>query len=392
MWQLIPFAIGQAIAYDQTKKLGEAGEELAMGAEADLDLSLQRLGNIAESVGLSDQSYKLRDTYFQVAEELTNAGVADADELAQSIVAGIGDSREELAALSKVGDLTKSKRDARMEGALMKLQGEAGLTKRAEELEDTKRGLEFNIADTRELDMARINTGLDAKFGAQAAIAEQAAAAGNTISSSLIAASGTPDQRAEARTQRQANRLAKRGTGGADDIADATQRPGMFVDAPGLQRRQGEQVNLGAALEDYRDSRGFFLDEGDNYNFFPEEGLDYGYYSRGQDFEDIDDFPNQSGSAIGQFYRDEHGGRIHEQGGYIGEQGGVTQGEFSHDTNKKAVIDEESGEKEGELTGGEIVFNPEQTDNIEEYVENRDAEGLLKYMTMLFSLPQFQEA
>jgi hypothetical protein len=70
----------------------------------------------------------------------------------------------------------------------------------------------------------------------------------------------------------------------------------------------------------------------------------------------------------------------------------VTEGEFSHDTNKKAVIDEESGEKEGELTGGEIVFNPEQTDNIEEYVENRDAEGLLKYMTMLFSLPQFQEA
>jgi hypothetical protein len=86
------------------------------------------------------------------------------------------------------------------------------------------------------------------------------------------------------------------------------------------------------------------------------------------------------------------GFQFREQGGYIGEQGGVTEGEFSHDTNKKAVIDEESGEKEGELTGGEIVFNPEQTDNIEEYVENRDAEGLLKYMTMLFSLPQFQEA
>lgn len=81
-----------------------------------------------------------------------------------------------------------------------------------------------------------------------------------------------------------------------------------------------------------------------------------------------------------------------EQGGYIAEGGGVTEGEFSHDTNKKAVIDEESGEKEGELTGGEVVFNPEQTDKIEDFIEDRDADGLLQYMSMLFSLPQFQEA
>jgi hypothetical protein len=388
MWQLIPFAVGQAIAYDQTKKLGEAGEELAMGAEADLDLSLQRLGNIAESVGLSDQSYKLRDTYFQVAEELTNAGVADADELAQSIVAGIGDSREELAALSKVGDLTKSKRDARMEGALMKLQGEAGLTKRAEALEDTKRGLEFNIADTRERDMMRINTGLDAKFGAQAAIAEQAAAAGNTISSSLIAASGTPDQRAAARAQRRGsaptdgttiNYLSEGDTpferimGRPQEVFEGTQAQydAMYNSGTPFGINNSPLSQGAGGLNNY--STGVGLDALNLPNLpFDPVGMD------------VDDFPNQSGSAIGQYYR--------EQGGYIGEQGGVTEGEFSHDTNKKAVIDEESGEKEGELTGGEIVFNPEQTDNIEEYVEKRDAEGLLKYMTMLFSLPQFQEA
>jgi hypothetical protein len=375
MWQLIPFAVGQAIAYDQTKKLGEAGEELAMGAEADLDLSLQRLGNIAESVGLSDQSYKLRDTYFQVAEELTNAGVADADELAQSIVAGIGDSREELAALSKVGDLTKSKRDARMEGALMKLQGEAGLTKRAEALEDTKRGLEFNIADTRELDMMRINTGLDAKFGAQAAIAEQAAAAGNTISSSLIAASGTPDQRAEARTQRQANRLARRAYNPTYDPNDFAQF-GTGSSTPG-----NEIFSAGADATDVYDAYSSGLIDPINPQFFiSESGLPIpgGGFNSPESFIP-DDILNPVIPSL-------------EQGGYIGEQGGVTEGEFSHDTNKKAVIDEESGEKEGELTGGEIVFNPEQTDNIEEYVDNRDAEGLLKYMTMLFSLPQFQEA
>lgn len=81
-----------------------------------------------------------------------------------------------------------------------------------------------------------------------------------------------------------------------------------------------------------------------------------------------------------------------EKGGYIGENGGMTEGEFDHDTNKKAVIDEESGEKEGELTGGEMVFNPEQTDGITGLVEKGDAEGLLMFMKDLLSQPQFQEA
>ena len=84
--------------------------------------------------------------------------------------------------------------------------------------------------------------------------------------------------------------------------------------------------------------------------------------------------------------------RLNEKGGYIGENGGMTEGEFDHDTNKKAVIDEESGEKEGELTGGEMVFNPEQTDGITGLVEKGDAEGLLMFMKDLLSQPQFQEA
>ena len=387
-------AVGAGIAYDQTKKIGEEGLNLAQEGEGDYDMAIQNLTQIADNVGLSGQDHKLRDTYFQVAEELTNAGVADADEIAQSLVAGIGDSRTEMSALGKLKDLMKGKRDARLEGAMLKLQGETGLTERAAKLADTQTGMYYDIADTRERDLARINTGMDAYFGAKSAIAEGALAMGNTLTASAISASGTPDQRATARAQRQANRAGRGGTGQTKkSSADPNYRPGMFVDAPGLKRRQGEQVNLGGALEDYRDSRGFFLDEGDDYNFFPEEGLDYGYSSSGQDFEDIDDFANQSGLAIGQFYRpQEHGGRIHEQGGYIAEGGGVTKGEFNHDTNKKAVIDEESGEKEGELTGGEVVFNPEQTDKIEDFIESRDADGLLGYMSMLFSLPQFQEA
>jgi hypothetical protein len=81
-----------------------------------------------------------------------------------------------------------------------------------------------------------------------------------------------------------------------------------------------------------------------------------------------------------------------EQGLRVGEEGGVTEGEFDHDTNKKAIIDEENGQKEGELTGGEMVFNPEQTEGITTMVEKGDADGLLMFLRDLLSQPQFQEA
>ena len=81
-----------------------------------------------------------------------------------------------------------------------------------------------------------------------------------------------------------------------------------------------------------------------------------------------------------------------EKGGYIGEEGGMTEGEFDHDTNKKAIVDEENGQKEGELTGGEMVFNPEQTEGITTMVEKGDADGLLMFLRDLLSQPQFQEA
>lgn len=83
---------------------------------------------------------------------------------------------------------------------------------------------------------------------------------------------------------------------------------------------------------------------------------------------------------------------IGEQGmKYMGEEGFVTEGEFDHGTNKKAVIDEESGEKEAELTGGEFVFNPKQTSRIERLVAKDDAEALLTFMRRLLAKPQFNK-
>jgi len=81
-----------------------------------------------------------------------------------------------------------------------------------------------------------------------------------------------------------------------------------------------------------------------------------------------------------------------------------TEGEFNHDTNKKALIDEQSGEKEAELTGGEYVLNPEQGEeihaaymDIEAALESGDQPTPEQLMMLyeavrnVFSQPQFNE-
>tara|TARA_R110000824_G_scaffold9286_4_gene41649 strand:- start:59 stop:1582 length:1524 start_codon:yes stop_codon:yes gene_type:complete len=77
-----------------------------------------------------------------------------------------------------------------------------------------------------------------------------------------------------------------------------------------------------------------------------------------------------------------------EKGGYVGKNGGVTEGEFSH---KKNPIDmtNEDGEKVGEVTGGEYVFNEEQSSVMEELVRKNEPEMLIKFMRKLLSQPQF---
>jgi hypothetical protein len=82
-----------------------------------------------------------------------------------------------------------------------------------------------------------------------------------------------------------------------------------------------------------------------------------------------------------------------------------TEGEFNHDTNKKAIIDEETGVKEGEATGGEYILNPEQGeaikmqyDEIARMIEEASEPSLEELQNLydavheVFSQPQFNEA
>lgn len=86
----------------------------------------------------------------------------------------------------------------------------------------------------------------------------------------------------------------------------------------------------------------------------------------------------------GQYEFANKGGEVH-----------MTEGEFSHKTNKKALIDEETGVKEAELTGDEamvrdgenvLVFNPNQQNTIEALVNKGDEKGLMKKMKALLKI------
>jgi len=113
----------------------------------------------------------------------------------------------------------------------------------------------------------------------------------------------------------------------------------------------------------------------------------------------------------------EKGGRVkYEEGGTMNEDVMMrilkeqrpvqkTEGEFNHDTNKKAIIDEETGVKEGEATGGEYILNPEQGeaiksqyDAITQMIDSGDEPSLEELQSLydavheVFSQPQFNEA
>ena len=94
-------------------------------------------------------------------------------------------------------------------------------------------------------------------------------------------------------------------------------------------------------------------------------------------------------------FEEEEGFEFAAGGRYEFRDGGdvlVTDGEFDHDTNKKAIVDEETGIKEGEMTGQEaLIFNDEHVAIIEELTNRGDEEMLMMFMRELLSQPQFQD-
>jgi hypothetical protein len=106
-----------------------------------------------------------------------------------------------------------------------------------------------------------------------------------------------------------------------------------------------------------------------------------------------DDF-GDAGAYVKSFDIPDYAGDLRQKYG-LNEDGGkapmVTPGEFDHDTNPIDMVAED-GTKVGEVTGGELILNPEQSNTIEELVEKGDADALIMYLKDLFEQPQFQES
>jgi hypothetical protein len=75
------------------------------------------------------------------------------------------------------------------------------------------------------------------------------------------------------------------------------------------------------------------------------------------------------------------------------QQGGVAPeilpGEFDHDSNPIHMVDD-NGNKVAEATGGEILFNQTQSNNLIKLLQSGDPEALYAYLAELMQSPQFQ--
>jgi hypothetical protein len=77
-----------------------------------------------------------------------------------------------------------------------------------------------------------------------------------------------------------------------------------------------------------------------------------------------------------------------ENGGKINDDVDETPGEFNHDANPIDIIQE--GEKIGEMTGGEYIFNPEQAEELRALSQEGDSD-LHIFIRNLLSKEEFQE-
>lgn len=67
----------------------------------------------------------------------------------------------------------------------------------------------------------------------------------------------------------------------------------------------------------------------------------------------------------------------------------ILPGEFDHDSNPIHMIDD-NGNKVAEATGGEILFNHTQSNNLIKLLQSGDPEALYAYLAELMQSPQFQ--
>jgi len=268
-------------------------------------------------------------------------------------------------------------------------------------------------AGIRPTDTSYIQSGLATSLGAMQDPRAFGAASG------LLGQSLEAERKAkEADMQRELS--AMRGLAGLEQSA-LEKKQGLQLDlqkqdyAIALQDRSDAQANIEAAKAAKRDAMGNIVSGAISTALPFFGGLGVSSSGGGANTAGEKALANAAGGStsnlVGMLNSQKNGGRIkYEDGGVVEEllrrqPVQKTEGEFNHDTNKKAIVDEETGEKEGEATGGEYILNPEQGEEIhmaykgvEQIVESGEEPTMEQLMALyeavrgVFSQPQFNEA
>lgn len=318
--------VGSAIDSAAKSKFREAEYERKASEQEDRRAAARKaIADIDFSPGSG--IYELEQQRKLQAELMQGAAEQRGDERESRALAAMEDSRRVQANMPRIIQQSEDAiQKAELAGAQAKTEAIAG-TAAAEEkglAEARKRDLMLGDKDMTRAE-ASFDTFTQGAFGERAARAEMNQALFSELGETAVALSG--QQKAAEATQDVLT--------GQQDLMDAFLK---MQDNPFSQNEQGEfetktnQGVVGAPI--------------------------------------YDDEVNPTGGISEHDY--EIGTRNAEYGMLIGKDGGITEGEFSHNTNKKAVIDQESGEKEAELTGGEGILNPDQFKNLESVKELLD--------------------
>lgn len=401
---------GAQIGGQIASNIGSKKREAEYKAKAELEdkkfqIAKDRIAGIDFSPGSG--IYELEQQRKMQAELLGSEADRRGDEREARAIAALGDSPRDMYAIAPrlIQESEKMQQAADLQSGQMKVEAVAGTTAAEQKAEDQARARDMMLA---QLDLDRAGKSFDTytqgAYGERAARVEgnralmsELAETGIAVGGNLAQVKASENALAAAQAARDAEELKFRNMFGqpettataTDDVlTDPIAEYGPFIpdDAvlvPDQSERPGTYDFSGPYVGD------------DGYN------LDFGQPEEGTFSPDDTVLPEDEPTfdPYDVIYGLQHGG-------FIGKDGGLTEGEYSHETNKKAIVDEENGRKEGEMTGGEFVLPEYFVKDIEELraqaekareagdekkVQEIEAEIGRQYLKFT-SAPRFQEA
>lgn len=356
---------GQVLSNIGSRKREAEYKALAEGQQKQFDRARDAIANIDFSPGSG--IYELEQQRKMQAELLGSEADRRGDEREARALAALQDSPRQMQAIAPriISQSEDAAQKADLQVGQMKVDATKATTAAEQAAEDQARKRDLML---NQLDMQRAGKSFDTytegAYGERAARVE-----GNRALLSEIAETGIA-----ALPYMKSNQTP--GTASTEETPLTTEETPLS--------RSGFNLDFGEP------EAGTFSPAGSGYN------LDFGQPATGTfspvtSPEDLESF-NINPQSGRPYEFDDYLFEDYALGGYIAKDGGLTKGEYSHETNKKAIIDEEDGRKEGEMTGGEFVLPPYFVAKMEDLIKQGKYEEAGKMYQEFTSAPRFQEA